>query len=305
MATPLKSANTIDFQQARDNVGRRMRSEEETLALKELRLQLVTRLQTTLDLASLLQLFMQELGSHIRVDGLRYRNEQYQLEPLLGRNTSHSCGYRLVTRQDNLGEIIFFRSRRFSEQELSTLEFLLGTLICPLRNALQYHQALNASLTDPLTGAGNRISLNDTLDREIALARRHTRPLSTLMVDIDKFKAINDTHGHSAGDKVLTQLVTLISDIHRNTDVCFRYGGEEFVVLLGETDLAGAEVIAERLRQGIDSTRILYEKTRLAITVSIGAAEFCETDYRESLLKRADKALYRAKSNGGNQVICL
>lgn len=306
MATPMKSANTIDFARARQQRdGNNEPFDAPDAELDEQRYRLLTQLQTTLELDQLLDLFYQELQSRLQLSGLRYVNEARQLQRLVGKSASHSCGYRLITRQGDFGELVVYRGKRFGEDELSTIEFLISTLLYPLRNALHYHDALQSAITDPLTGAGNRIALDTALEREICLARRHQQPLSLLVIDIDKFKRINDEHGHSAGDEVLKTLVALLKTVHRSTDTCFRFGGEEFVVILNRTDGKGAEIIAERLRHAVEISPVSYQEHSLNITVSIGIASYCETDTQDSLFNRADKALYAIKQIGGNQVTHL
>lgn len=307
MATPLQSSNTIDFNSARISLGRPQVTPEERPQenYSERRYKMAASLQTTLEIEQLLHLFHQELPESVELDGLQYVNEHQQLQILAGRKASHSCGYRLITAQDHLGEIVFYRSTRFSDQNMEAIEIMLSALICPLRNALLYRDALMASLTDPLTGAGNRIALSNTLQREISLSRRHQHSLSLLVLDIDKFKQINDRLGHSAGDKVLKDLVVMLSQVNRNTDLSFRYGGEEFVVLLNQTGAEGALIIAERMRVAVENMEIMIGEHCVRISVSIGVTTFCETDTPESLFNRADKALYLIKSAGGNKVIGL
>jgi len=176
------------------------------------------------------------------------------------------------------------------------------TLIHPLHNALQYQDVLNAAVTDPLTGAGNRAGLDSALEREMALARRYQQPLALLIIDIDRFKSINDNHGHSAGDAVLRDVVHRFSEAHRNTDLCFRYGGEEFVILLNRTDHSGALTIADRIRSRVADEPFHYSEQPLRITVSVGVSEFGPSDTTDALFTRADKALYEIKQQGGNQV---
>jgi len=222
-----------------------------------------------------------------------------------GEKARHSCGYRLITQQDNLGEICFYNNKRFSEQVLEMIEIVLGVLVSPLRNTLNYRDALTASLTDPLTGAGNRIAMNDTLKREIELAKRHNEDLALLMIDLDNFKAVNDKHGHIVGDLVLKKVVDALKLVNRQTDLSFRYGGEEFVVLLNKTDLDGAKVIGDRIRKSVEALRINLTQDSLQVTISIGASAQLANDNMESLLQRADTALYQAKNEGKNRVVAL
>jgi diguanylate cyclase (GGDEF)-like protein len=307
MATPMHSSNTIDFNSAKLSLGRTQAALEPSPqeSYSERRYRMTTSLQSTLDIEKILQIFSQELAPHMNLQGLQYINESHQLKHNCGKKASHSCGYRLITPEDHLGEIIFYHSHRISDRDLEAIEIMLSALVCPLRNALQYRDALMASLTDPLTGAGNRVALSNTMEREINLASRHKHPLSILVMDIDKFKKINDNFGHDAGDQVLKEIVARLKESNRNTDLIYRYGGEEFVVLLNRTDEEGALVIAERLREAIEKMKVLYDNQTIATSISIGVTTFCETDGCESFFNRADKALYEIKGNGGNQVIAL
>lgn len=269
--------------------------------LSHTRYRLLTRLQTTLDLDRILALFHEESSELVEHCGLVYTNETQQLQLSLGNVDLHSCSYRLITQRDNLGEIMLYHHARFSETDLNNIETLLSTLLCPLRNALQYRAAIDATMTDALTGAGNRLAMMTNLEHELNLARRYHHELSVLLLDIDKFKKINDNEGHATGDHVLQEMVRLVNKVNRNTDRCYRYGGEEFVVVLSKTDKYGAMVIAERLREAVAALRICVESGPIQVTVSIGVASFSLTDSQDDLLNRADKAMYKMKNEGGNR----
>lgn len=307
MATPLQTSNTIDFNSARLSLSKQQTPPSESLRedYSERRYRMASSLQTTLDIEQLLQLFLAEIKPSVELDGLQYINENQRLQTVTGRKASHSCGYRLITANDHLGEIVFYRNTRFSDQNLQAIEVMLSALICPLRNALSYREAIMASLTDPLTGAGNRIALNNALEREINLASRFKQPLSLLVMDIDKFKYVNDTFGHSAGDAILKHFVTIINKINRNTDLTFRYGGDEIVVLLNRTNADGALVIAERLRKAFETQELQFGDDLISTTMSIGVTAYTDQDTAETMFTRADKALYMIKSEGGNKVIGL
>lgn len=273
--------------------------------LSEARVNLLSSLQTSLDVAELLALFRSGLSRVVNNAGISYSNPALNLQIDEGLESNHCCTYRLVIQREHLGEITLYRAEPFQEHELAAVELLMSALLYPMRNALLYTSALAASLTDALTGAGNRTALERQLRREIGLAKRYRRPLSLLVVDIDKFKQVNDLHGHIAGDQILQQLVATIRRCNRSTDLCFRYGGEEFVVLLSNTEDKGAGIIAHRLTEEIARGRVASEHAALQVSVSIGAASLCETDTMESLLNRADTAMYEAKRSGGNTVRSL
>ncbi|MCT7358553.1 GGDEF domain-containing protein [Thalassolituus pacificus] len=270
----------------------------------EVLLRLSGKLQTTLELSQLLEIFFEEIQQAVLVDGISFSHNAHNLLLSYGRNSVHSASYRLQTQQDYMGDLAFHRSTRFREHELANLEGLLTTLVYPMRNALRYHEALAAAFRDPLTGAGNRVALDKTLQREIELTKRHGQQLSILMLDLDHFKLVNDDFGHSMGDKVLKEAVTCITGCIRQTDMCFRYGGEEFLVMLSNAEHAGALRIAERIRMSISSLAFSNEKGRLQVTTSIGCATLTMEDSMDSLVQRADKALYQAKHNGRNRVVC-
>lgn len=156
-----------------------------------------------------------------------------------------------------------------------------------------------AAITDSLTGAYNRNMLNVALPREIERARRYGTPLAIIMLDIDHFKRVNDKHGHQMGDRTLVWVTERIATQLRDSDVLFRWGGEEFMVLAPGIDLAGAGQVAERMRREIE--RSPFESVG-AITCSFGCSEFRPDDTRDGFIQRADSALYRAKTNGRNRV---
>lgn len=160
---------------------------------------------------------------------------------------------------------------------------------------------------DPLTGVMNRSHFFDRADEELMRAARYRRPLSVLMLDLDHFKEINDSRGHAAGDQVLIAICERWRNSLRSVDLLARLGGEEFVVLMPETDLEGAAVAAERLRLAVEEPSVLLEaqeKDReVPCTVSIGVSVVHETDRSmDDALHRADNALYRAKDAGRNRV---
>ena len=148
--------------------------------------------------------------------------------------------------------------------------------------------------TDPLTRVSNRRALDETLDAMFALLNRYEQPFSLSIFDIDHFKKINDENGHMFGDRTLQAVAKLIDDNVRDTDIVARYGGEEFVVVMPHTDLMGACIFSERLRETIETT--------LDLTVSGGIAQALDGDNPQTLISRADAALYSAKAAGRNRV---
>lgn len=270
----------------------------------EVLLRLAGKLQTTLDYNQLLEIFLDEIQQAVLVDGLSFQYRPADISCTLGRTSPHTASYSLRSHEDYMGEILFHRSTRFREHELANIEGLLTTIVYPLRNAMRYQDALQAAFRDPLTGAGNRVALEKSLSREIELAKRHDQPLSILMMDLDHFKQVNDEFGHDMGDRVLKAVVGAVMECIRQTDMCFRYGGEEFLIMLSSADQAGALRTAERIRMTIKDLRFSNDKAELQVTSSIGCASLNGDDTLETLVRRADEALYHAKGSGRNRVIC-
>jgi len=170
-----------------------------------------------------------------------------------------------------------------------------------------HRQSLELAATDALTGLHNRRYLGAHMARQIMRAKETRKPVSILLVDVDHFKRINDTYGHQAGDLVLKALADSFKFNIRGVDLACRYGGEEFVIVMPETELAVAQKVAERLREAIaERTFPIGEgRTEIPVTASIGIATLDPaTDTTTSLFERADKALYEAKAKGRNKVVC-
>ncbi|HEY4105542.1 MAG TPA: diguanylate cyclase [Polyangiaceae bacterium] len=172
----------------------------------------------------------------------------------------------------------------------------------PLRMAALIDESQRLATTDPLTGLANRRALLKALQIELALAQRHALPLTFCLMDVDHFKNVNDVHGHAAGDQVLAAIGDLLRRSLRVPDVPARWGGEEFVVVLKQTDQGGALIAAERIRKAAAALEIVVNGEKIPVTVSIGVSEFCPGDTAETLIDRADRAMYRAKSGGRNRV---
>ncbi len=163
-----------------------------------------------------------------------------------------------------------------------------------------YTQTKQLSITDALTNLYNRRYFETSFDREFARAKRYNSPLSIAVIDIDYFKKINDTYGHSCGDYVLKEVGYLLMQNFRQTDIIFRYGGEEFVVILTETGLNEAKIPLERLRKLIEDNLFSFKQNQIDVTVSIGVASNSDVAEPLDMFDNADKALYEAKDEGRN-----
>ena len=189
------------------------------------------------------------------------------------------------------------------------LLLVCGLATLELRRSLSREEAARREMelraaTDELTGLANRRETLAALDRQISMTRRHRRPLSVAILDIDHFKKVNDTHGHPAGDEVIRRVAQISEEIMREEDMVGRLGGEEFVVILPETDAVAALAACDRLRSAVANTTMLLENgTKLNITLSAGVAQMVPVDDRNRLIARADEALYDAKEQGRDRVL--
>src|SRR3989475_9301984 len=164
-----------------------------------------------------------------------------------------------------------------------------------------HRRLLDQAVVDPLTGVFNRRHMERSLSDAIERLRRNSPPTSLLLMDVDGFKSINDQFGHAKGDSVLKEIVSLIAKRSRKLDLLFRIGGEEFMLLLPDTQEAAAALVAEELRASTAESRLLED---LQVTLSIGVAELRRGESPDSWMKHADDALYAAKKAGRNRVVC-
>lgn len=297
--------NAIDFDSAklqRLGFGQQPPILERPFSLAQLRQQLGQQLQTSLEPQRILGLFFREIQRLVPLDALNYQHPASDLRLEFGQRGHHSVSYSLSHEGENLGELVFRRNQRFSENEQGNLESLLSALLFPMRNALLYRAATQSALRDPLTDTGNRIAMDQTLQREIEMSRRHLMPLSLLMLDIDHFKNVNDNFGHSAGDDVLKGVAASIKNQLRNVDMVFRFGGEEFLILLSNTSREAAAMVGERLRFAAQAQNYKADGNLVELTVSLGCSTLLPGESAESLLRRADSALYVAKREGRNRL---
>lgn len=301
--------NTIDFDTARIKLGSSLKTNtarraavQQGAQFEQIQQKLLRNLQTTLEVDSVLSQFYQGLRELLQIDGLEYQHNADPNAFCVGQSGVHRCSYRVSHQGNYLGELQFSRKQRFDEKELLAIETLLGTLLFPLRNALMYREALACALNDALTGVGNRLALNQNLERDIRQSHRNQQPLALLVLDIDHFKQVNDRYGHAYGDAALKAVVNCISDSLRAVDGLYRLGGEEFVVLLNTTTLEAGRMVAERIRESVEHMQFELDGQPIPLTVSIGLATMRTDDTVKSLINRGDLLMYQAKHDGRNQV---
>jgi len=265
-------------------------------------LQIARVLQTTLVIPEIIELFAKEVKNYVRIDCVKYRFDKHRIAAKFGRSSRFTQCFELAINEQPLGQITFTRRIEFEKQEKQELNTLLNGLVYPIRNALLYQQALLDAHKDSLTGIKNRSAFNDAIKRETELAHRHRNSLSMIVLDIDHFKKINDSYGHYTGDRILKIVTQCTNKSIRGTDILFRYGGEEFVVLLPNTDDKGAYRLAQRIRRNIEKAECDYNGEIIKLTISAGIASLAEKDSSHDLFIKADTALYVAKANGRNLV---
>ncbi len=218
-----------------------------------------------------------------------------------GRTPTHLLVVPLQRAGHLMGTMEFYLvdPRPIGEDEIELLSAVAATAATAIHHAQLYRAQEQTSLTDELTRLPNRRYLARRYTQEMQRARRHGQPMAFMMVDLDHFKVVNDTHGHLVGDAVLAELAKVLQRSLRESDVCARYGGEEFGCILHQTGREGAHALAERLRQAIEESAY---PAGLRITASIGVAATDRPDQLPLLVDHADQALYEAKHGGRNQV---
>jgi diguanylate cyclase (GGDEF)-like protein len=196
-----------------------------------------------------------------------------------------------------------YKLGRYGSAEQLLVEAFASQASISIQNAYLFQKVREQATTDPLTGVYNRRYFIEVVNHEIGLARQQERKLSMVLIDLDHFKLVNDTYGHVAGDQVLVRVAQTAKGQIRTSDVCCRYGGEEFAILLPDTDLNAAVQVASRLREEINLARVQTRKGEVCVTASIGVAALdSRTATVEDLLHQADLALYAAKEGGRNCV---
>ena len=225
----------------------------------------------------------------------------------VGKAHAVSIGLRsLVDGPEYLGAISIARhGTAFSREEEELLEYLAGQAVVSIENASLHETVERQARTDELTGLANVRAFASIVERELERSRRFDTPLALVMVDIDDFKEVNDTYGHQQGDEVLAQVAGVLRNLSRALDAPARYGGEELAVVLPQTDAAGAELLAQRMREAVEALQVsrMGGRGTLSVTASFGVASVPESARdRSELIAAADAALYRAKRAGKNRV---
>ena len=209
--------------------------------------------------------------------------------------------YLIVSQKEGLGEMKLKKILLISLGVSSFVSILIVFLVIYLVRNYQKKLEIMA-ITDKLTGTTNRHIFDMIFKKALSLSKRKGKQLSAIMIDIDKFKEINDKYGHPVGDKVLKIITEVIKNSIRGSDIIFRWGGDEFFILLPETNPSEVKKVAEKIRRKIEGLNISEKGSLLPITISVGTATVSSFEEKEDLIKNSDNALYRAKRKGRNRV---
>jgi diguanylate cyclase (GGDEF)-like protein len=209
-------------------------------------------------------------------------------------------GARAATADKTTAELATVRAQLAAMQRAN---LQLKQRLAAAASAVELAELAALAYTDCLTGLANRRALLIAAGREIARMQRTGRPACVVLVDIDHFKAVNDGFGHAAGDAVLKLTAETLAAHTRSTDTVARWGGEEFVLLLPETDLAAAQIVAEKCRIAIQAQKSVSAQGQCAVTITLGVSLICPGDTPEAAIARADAALYQGKAGGRNRVV--
>jgi len=217
-------------------------------------------------------------------------------------NDGHFAHRWIFETSDDAGILLILKEGRgLGDEEISLINDSLEILSESLQRGLEYEDLFERASHDMLTGLFNRRVFDERIKGMIESARRYNRPLTMLSMDLDHFKDINDTHGHQAGDEVLKSVARVLTEAVRSTDLLVRMGGDEFLLVLDNTDKINAQVLAERLCRAIDGLNVRADK-KVKLGVSIGLAQLRESETLSQWLERADDILYHAKANGRSRV---
>ncbi|MEZ5529412.1 MAG: GGDEF domain-containing protein [Porticoccaceae bacterium] len=256
------------------------------------------QMASTLDPSEIIHLFMQWLKEIQWIDSVGYLHPTEQLSLTYGSTKPHNVHYTLQLEDQPLGELIISRKRRFLETELQFHEIALAAAAPYLRNALDHQTVKHKAFHDSLTGIMNRSAMEELLAKEVTRAQRHGHELSIIVVDIDNFKKINDEKGHIVGDLVLKQVSQHIKNQLRNSDLLFRYGGDEFIAILPNTGYTGALHVSNQISDTPQAVATRPNPATPTPKLSIGFSCYQYGEEANDLIHRADQAMYEAKRGG-------
>lgn len=260
---------------------------------------LVEQLQTSLELAQQLQIFSMAAGKVLPLTAIDIHTAVGSFQAIGSYNSAYEYRSMLVLNEQCLAELVYQSETMISTLQQRRLAELETQWLFPLRNALIVTRLQQLALKDTLTGLGNRRFFDDAYTKAVQLANRKQCPVALILLDLDNFKPVNDQHGHHAGDEVLLAVADAMRATLRLSDNIFRFGGDEFAVLLTAEDALSAELVAHRLVKSIAQHHVCE---KYGVMASAGLAHLQAQEFGEDLFQRADDALYQAKHSGKNAV---
>ncbi len=258
---------------------------------------LTEQLQTTLDIEQLLSIFLHGISNSYKIMAIELDTYHGQFSTGLKTEEADQLSLPIRINDRLMGRLTYYSRKPITDIFLSSLSHFQKRLVFPLRNALAFWQLQQVALKDPLTAAGNRANYDDSLSRAIVSAQRNNKPFVLMILDLDNFKQVNDRFGHQTGDHLLISFVTIVNQCLRGNDQLFRFGGDEFAIILEQDNLESAQVVTERLQQEILKSEI---NSVYKVGVSLGCTLWSKQDSSDTLFARADSALYEAKRAGKN-----
>lgn len=256
------------------------------------RLVLMEQLQTTLELDKLLNIFAMEAAKFISFTGLYFTQKDNSVCIRGSRKGKAERQFELKINNKFIGTLTYAINAPISLSNYKILNDLHQYLLHPIQNAISYKKAMALAMQDSLTGLGNRRAFDQQIKRAMHHATRQHHQVGLMVCDLDKFKLINDTHGHNVGDDILIDFAEALRSSTRDSDSIFRFGGDEFVVIVEDASEDSLNVIETRIQQALAKNSLL---SRYNMTCSLGCAFMHRADNEISLFKRADQALYRNK----------
>jgi diguanylate cyclase (GGDEF)-like protein len=257
------------------------------------------QLQTTLELNQQLQMFSMAAGKILPLTAMQLCTAVGEFKAAGSTTGPHEYRSMLVLNEQCLAELIYQSELPVSPMQQRKLLELEQQWLFPLRNALIVTRLQQLALRDTLTGLGNRRYFDDAIQKALQLTERKQQPMVLILLDLDNFKQVNDNFGHHAGDEVLLAVADAMRCTLRASDNLFRFGGDEFAVLLTAEDAQSAELVAHRLVKAISQHHICV---KFGVSASAGLASHQPDETTQTLFNRADSALYDAKQSGKNAV---
>lgn len=276
----------------------RLRLENEVLEILTL-YEIMKEITQSLSEKEAFAIFQSKLSDHVSF------TECLLVHPLCDEINDYkkSMDYFLFALQGKTGKIGYLVVKGMPQEHHEKFMILGSQFALALRRIKLYHEIERIAVTDSLTELHTRRYTTERFQEELKRSQARGMKLSFLMIDVDHFKTFNDQHGHLLGDQILREVGKLIQESTREIDIAGRFGGEEFCVILPDTDRAGARFAAERIRQAVEASSIKAYDAEVKITVSLGVATYPEDGTPiEELIDKADWALYRAKREGRNRV---